>query len=1186
MQIRIKTFDPYGAPRGIAHVVKADLTRVLGEVPTGRITWLQDSPTASRLATPVEVAFEIRHDNGAWIELPDSRLRIGRIQYDRVSDMPAYSADLVGVGVSLSETTIWEPTKGNEEGKREFVAQTAGSILHTLLTESKARVSVNGLKWANGAITWRFTADRDTAGNPWVRPGRDSKATVAFDPAKPVFDVLDWLRRKGLAEWRMQGRELQVYRSDDGMATRRPGTRLRGVFSTSQPVTEDFSEIVTDARFHGDEGKTFDRAIQDTVRYFGRIERHTQQGQTSTEGTANLYLDELAAAGKRPSLQYRREWVDGTDRNEPRLGVDYELGDWVRIDPHRDDRDLRIVESHLSLSEKGQVTGFETLGTRLQSLLERLSRRTYDLSAGQVGSDSGAPKPKPPSPVRLPAPTGVLVSAHGTWYAGEPSAVATVSWTAVKGADSYEVWTDRPDYQAHNLAATTASTSANCERLPVRQRVGFRVRAVTDTGVKSPFSQWIYETMPADDDAPAAPSTPILSTEFGLLKVEWDGLLIEGQEPPPDLDHLAVFVGVDNARFEQVAQIPAGERHVWVPVRQEARLTVVLEAVDWAGNQSGWGPPAEIRVSSPLTPVLERSREYVREQIAELDKRKGTAPVFGPKISTMTTPNVPNPTEGLVYFGVEAGKIVQAFKYERGAWAALAPGKEWLPQVTVGDLVAGTAKVSQAVIDKLWAEVITARKIAAEQVEISRDGNLVVDAPITSSLNPGAATVLHQGAVRIDTPGPYVAYVRVGAGSAIYRDQYIPSDVVLLARWQPQGGKQTQFQGRRVRVPADRDVEVSVEFTADTPGSVSVWAWSYADSWFETTRTVSRVQVRPQFGSALIVTGGITADRINTQSLAADQAFVGLLDAKIVRSDMFEGRKFTGGTFTGGTFQTHEAINTGVKLTPSGLRAWDASGRKTFEIEAATGRQQLTGRYDSGLPGEPGISIIPVHESSSRDAGLFFSSETGYLPGGVTPGIWLNNPGKGSAAKPIWLRGQHGGGLHVDGRFSVNAGRPGGAGVVQLMGLEATGYAANVMIDSSDRLFRSTSAQKYKTNIQRMEIDAVRLLDLSPMTWLDRGELARYDEAKQRGEDPTYPARIPGLIAEDVQAAGLGEFVTRDADGNIEGLMYDRLWTLLLPLARRLRERIAWLEGHCAQQQEQLDALEARLTALEGGGAA
>lgn len=133
--------------------------------------------------------------------------------------------------------------------------------------------------------------------------------------------------------------------------------------------------------------------------------------------------------------------------------------------------------------------------------------------------------------------------------------------------------------------------------------------------------------------------------------------------------------------------------------------------------------------------------------------------------------------------------------------------------------------------------------------------------------------------------------------------------------------------------------------------------------------------------------------------------------------------------------------------------------------------------------------------------------------------------------------------------------------------------AANVYVTSYGTLGRVTSASKYKVNIKEFPADKYeKVLDLIPKTWYDKNAVESYAEvlATENGEvdegDKPYITRIPGLIAEDVEAAGLKEFVSygeADESGKreIEGLMYDRLLTLLIPIVKNLKENVTDIEG-------------------------
>lgn len=162
-------------------------------------------------------------------------------------------------------------------------------------------------------------------------------------------------------------------------------------------------------------------------------------------------------------------------------------------------------------------------------------------------------------------------------------------------------------------------------------------------------------------------------------------------------------------------------------------------------------------------------------------------------------------------------------------------------------------------------------------------------------------------------------------------------------------------------------------------------------------------------------------------------------------------------------------------------------------------------------------------------------------------------------------------------------------------------YAANLYITSNGYLGRATSARKYKLCIEPVEGDFYRnILQLHPQSWFDKTSAEAYANALTRqnrgekvdweNEDLPFLDRTYGLVAEDVEAAGLAEYVTYgrpNAEGirPVEGLAYERLWTLLIPLVRENDTRIKTLEENAVVQLEtiqlQAETIEAQAKAME-----
>lgn len=95
-------------------------------------------------------------------------------------------------------------------------------------------------------------------------------------------------------------------------------------------------------------------------------------------------------------------------------------------------------------------------------------------------------------------------------------------------------------------------------------------------------------------------------------------------------------------------------------------------------------------------------------------------------------------------------------------------------------------------------------------------------------------------------------------------------------------------------------------------------------------------------------------------------------------------------------------------------------------------------------------------------------------------------------------------------------------------------------------------------------------MKLKPKTWFDKQVAESYAEILESNSsddgDRPYLERVPGLIAEDLYEAGLKEYLFwSDPDENgerqIEGVMYDRLYALLIPIVKELKDKVYVLEN-------------------------
>jgi len=126
-----------------------------------------------------------------------------------------------------------------------------------------------------------------------------------------------------------------------------------------------------------------------------------------------------------------------------------------------------------------------------------------------------------------------------------------------------------------------------------------------------------------------------------------------------------------------------------------------------------------------------------------------------------------------------------------------------------------------------------------------------------------------------------------------------------------------------------------------------------------------------------------------------------------------------------------------------------------------------------------------------------------------------------------------------------------GAGTFANTGISNTTSAANVHMNStSKQIYFSTSARRYKIDPRPMNLPD-SILAVPVQDWVDLGSAERFailnyaprplSESDQIEFDGLSLVRVPGIIAEDVEAAGGRSFVTYDENGLVQGVSYDRL---------------------------------------------
>jgi len=175
-----------------------------------------------------------------------------------------------------------------------------------------------------------------------------------------------------------------------------------------------------------------------------------------------------------------------------------------------------------------------------------------------------------------------------------------------------------------------------------------------------------------------------------------------------------------------------------------------------------------------------------------------------------------------------------------------------------------------------------------------------------------------------------------------------------------------------------------------------------------------------------------------------------------------------------------------------------------------------------------------------RDAGraaLWVTNATDTIAFSVAPATGSTAGGDTSSVDKVFLE------------FDTGSGTPANARLLSRAVRDATtASAANVFINSSTgAMQRSTSSLRYKTDIEDAEWTGDQIDALRPVTYKGINDGDRV---------------FGGLIAEEVHAAGLTEFVEYNEDGQPDALLYGHMVSLLLKEIQSLRARVADLEAN------------------------
>jgi len=242
-----------------------------------------------------------------------------------------------------------------------------------------------------------------------------------------------------------------------------------------------------------------------------------------------------------------------------------------------------------------------------------------------------------------------------------------------------------------------------------------------------------------------------------------------------------------------------------------------------------------------------------------------------------------------------------------------------------------------------------------------------------------------------------------------------------------------------------------------------------------------------------------------------------------------------------------------------------AIGRSALQSNTTASNNTAVG-YQAGYTNSTGIENVFLGSQAGYSSNASGSVYVGYYSGQATTGLGNTFIGSGSGylvtsgTKKTILGKYNGNAGGLDIRTASNYivlsdgdGNPrlyvdNGPTLVCPAAYSVTSAnAANMVVLSSGAIARSTSALKYKQDIRDLESIDINLL---------RG--VRY---KSKSEQDDQTKDHFGVVADEVDAAGIKELVSYSADGEVEGFQYERLTVVLLKAIQELKAEVDSLKA-------------------------
>ena len=343
--------------------------------------------------------------------------------------------------------------------------------------------------------------------------------------------------------------------------------------------------------------------------------------------------------------------------------------------------------------------------------------------------------------------------------------------------------------------------------------------------------------------------------------------------------------------------------------------------------------------------------------------------------------------------------VVAQWTKEDGTWVPVTVSSEVIANLDVGKLTAGSASLSTAVVDKLFANIFAAKKISASELAVA-PGSVFPDPLFQGSSGYAPWTVVGGGIELSGTgkqTGSYSPNLEVAVSPGdeyvlsfdknVYPDTNRVSTTALYARYYDQSGAMIPSGNLILSHNSEDSLTKSVSWVVPEGVYKVRFGFFVQGTVVGGTRIrVSNPQMVRKVGGILIKDGGVTAEHVTaSKSLTAKMA-----QFLTVTADMIEANAITASHLTAGSVQAQHMNFQGPLVNGEGYQlVIDSTGIKFYYVSGSSGGPSdgPDRKLVTALTGESAGENGALYSIVDRSTGMTLASMT---EGGDVNGVQGN----------------------------------------------------------------------------------------------------------------------------------------------------------------------------------------------------